>query len=67
MRPIKGLDFILWLIVLGAWAVLETRGIFSKNEWTFTQIVVNYVPPDIIAATLGWLIWHFLIHPHVRA
>jgi hypothetical protein len=65
LKPLKGPDFILWMIVLLAWAILEGRGLLSKNDWTFTAILLRYIPPDILAALWGWLGWHFLIKPHV--
>lgn len=49
-----------------AFAGLEYIGLTKKDGMTLTFFVEHYVPLDVIAALLGWMIYHFLIAPWAK-
>lgn len=57
------MGLIGWIVIIGAglaWEAVAFRMGDTETWPTLTRVVREHAPKWFLAASLGWLVWHFL-------
>jgi hypothetical protein len=59
--PYPSWNLAAWALWAAAFAILETMGVRSGKYATLTDLTKASIPTPILAAFLGWLVYHFTV------